>query len=158
MTARELLAFARDVFARADAPPEGVPAEVVYRSVINRAYYAAFTGAVAFLGRIGFVVNNSSSAHAAVQHALNNANAAALRSVSEDLSSLGTDRRRADYVPTDKAIGTRKAAEGALRTADAVLTALEGIPVAALGAIASGVLAWATTAGSTTVTRKSGTA
>lgn len=154
MTARELLAFARDVLARAESPPEGASEEVVYRSVINRAYYAAFTGAVAFLGRIGFAVNNSSSAHAAVQHALNNAQSAALRSVSQDLSLLGTDRRRADYVPTDKLIGTRKMAETAIRTADAVLTALESVPVADLGVIASAVLVWVTSSQSTTVTRK----
>jgi uncharacterized protein (UPF0332 family) len=158
MTARELLAFARDIFARAESPPEGVPEAVAYRTVINRAYYAAFTGAVAFLGRIGFEVNNSSSAHAAVQHSLNNANSAVLRTVSRDLRTLGGDRRLADYVPTDRSIGTRIAAEVALQLADAVLTALEGIPVADLGAIATGVLNWATMAGSTTVVRKSGKA
>lgn len=154
MTARELLALARDIFARAGTPPEGVPETVMYRTVINRAYYAAFTGAVAFLGRIGFVVNNSSSAHAAVQHALNNAKSAALSAVSTRLSNLGMDRRRADYVPTDVTIGTRKSAEAAIRMADDIPTALEGIAVADLGAIASGVLNWATLAGSTTITRK----
>lgn len=158
MTARELLAVARDLFARADAPPEGVPAAVMYRTVVNRAYYAAFTGAVAFLGRIGFVVNNSSSAHTAVQHALNNAKSAALRTASTDLSNLGGNRRLADYVPSNRTVGTRNAAEEAIRVADDILTALEGVPVADIGAIATAILNWATTVGSTTVTRKGGKA
>lgn len=158
MTARELLAVARDLCARADAPPEGVPAAVMYRTVVNRAYYAAFTGAVAFLGRIGFVVNNSSSAHTAVQHALNNAKSAALRTASTDLSNLGGNRRLADYVPSNRTVGTRNAAEEAIRVADDILTALEGVPVADIGAIATAILNWATTVGSTTVTRKGGKA
>jgi uncharacterized protein (UPF0332 family) len=158
MTAGELLALARDLCARADAPPDGVPEAVMYRSVINRAYYAAFTGAVAFLGRIGFVVNNSSSAHAAVQHALNNAKSVALSTVSTRLSNLGGNRRLADYVPSNRIVGTRNVAEEAIRVADDILTALEGVPVADLGAIAIAILNWATTAGSTTVVRKSGKA
>ncbi len=154
MTGRELLAFARDILARADAPPVGTTANVVYRSAINRAYYGLFTACVELLNRIGFEVNNSSTAHAHVQQALNNARQADAVDASSRLRALSIDRRRADYAPADPHIGTRATAEQCVASAEDALALLEGIAVADLGAIASGVLNWATLAGSTTITRK----
>jgi uncharacterized protein (UPF0332 family) len=137
MTGRELLAVARDLLERAEEAPAGCTASAMYRSAINRAYYGLFTACVATLNRVGFQVNNSSNAHAHVQQALNNS-------------------RQPDVV--DASSRLRALAEHAVTAAEGALTLLEGVPVADLGAIATAILNWATTAGSTTITRKSGKA
>jgi uncharacterized protein (UPF0332 family) len=158
MTGRELLAVARDLLERAEEAPAGCTASAMYRSAINRAYYGLFTACVATLNRVGFQVNNSSNAHAHVQQALNNSRQPDVVDASSRLRALSLDRRRADYAPADVLIGTRALAEHAVTAAEGALTLLEGVPVADLGAIATAILNWATTAGSTTITRKSGKA
>lgn len=155
MTGRELLALARDLLARAEPPPAGTTAATVYRAAVGRPYYATFTAAVAFLDRIGFEMRNSSTAHSQLQHAFNNSGSDVLVRLAETLRTLSTERRRADYVPKDHQIGTRRAAETAIGNADAALTALEGVPTEQLGAIASAVLAWVTSSQSDTIVRKS---
>jgi hypothetical protein len=157
MTGRELLALASDLFTRAGHPlAVGVTRDVLYRTVTNRAYYAVFTGAVEFLSRIGFVVNNSSTAHAHVQQALNNSGDTAVVGAANRLRTLSAERRRADYHPADPQIGTHGVADQSLILAEAALLALEQVPTAALGPIASAILIWSRAGGSTTVVPKAG--
>jgi hypothetical protein len=157
MTGRELLALARDLFDRAAQPlPAGVTPAVLYRTVTNRAYYAVFTSAVEFLGRVGFTVNNSSTAHAQVQYALNNSGYAEVVEAANRLRTLSAERRRADYQPTDLLIGTHAIAAQSLILAENAIQALENVPASALGPIASAILTWARTSASTTVVLKPG--
>lgn len=156
MTGRELLPLARDLFARGGQPPSGVTPDVFYRTVTNRAYYAVFTSAVEFLGRIGFVANNSSTAHAHVQHALNNSGAAEVVEAANRMRTLSAERCRADYHPADRQIGTQGVADQCLVLAEEAMLALEQVPTAALGSIASAILAWSNAVGSTTVVPRPG--
>ncbi|HEY1190697.1 MAG TPA: hypothetical protein VGE74_23905 [Gemmata sp.] len=130
------------------------------RSAISRAYYATFLVASALLDRIGFAVQNSPAAHAAVQYALNNSGDAALRAVASDLDSLHRDRRRADYDPRDKSAQQRAKAEEATQLAARIIARLDEVRDAAaperLGAIASAVSVWLKGAKSAGLRQKSG--
>ena len=67
------------------------------RSVISRAYYAAFHVAHEFLDRINVVVGQSPQAHVTVQQALNNSGDPNLAQASSWLRTLYQARLAADY-------------------------------------------------------------
>ena len=94
MDAREFLrlaeALSQDASGRALLTPALDPAAC--RTVISRAYYAAFHVAHEFLNRIKVVIGQSPQTHVTVQHALNNSGDSALVQVSSQLRTLYVER------------------------------------------------------------------
>ena len=163
MDGRCLLALAQKLVegVAAHAPLTGGDGAPECRSAISRAYYATFLVAAAYLDRIGFAVQNSPSAHAAVQFALNNSGDTALRGVGTDLERLHGERRRADYAMKDRNPETREYAEEAVRLAASAIARLDDVRDSAApertGAIAVAVSQWLKAAQTAGLRQKSGT-
>ena len=131
------------------------------RSAISRAYYATFHVAAAYLDRIGFAVENSPSAHVAVQYALNNSGDAVLRKVASDLSKLHSERRAADYETKKRHPEVLANAEETVALAASVVARLDEARDTAApertGAIAVAVAKWLKAAQTAGLRQKSGT-
>src|SRR5437016_3985124 len=67
------------------------------RSIISRAYYAAFHVARALLASWGFGMTKTGLCHEVVQKALNNSSDSDLQSVAGFMNTLYSERRVADY-------------------------------------------------------------
>ena len=162
MDGRRLLTLAQKLLegVGAGAPLTGGDGAPECRSAISRAYYGAFLVAGAFLDRIGFAVENSPAAHTAVQYALNNSGALALRRVASDLGRLHGERRRADYNLADRQPEQRIYADEAVNIGTAILSVLDDVRDTAapdrLGAIAGAISVWLRAAQSGGLRQKSG--
>lgn len=126
------------------------------RCAISRAYYAAYNVAVDYLDAIGFRTENVGACHTAVQYALNQSGNASLETVSTNLGTLYSERRKADYEMKNprpenvvQADAMVKLAESAIALVDAVRS-----DTSLWGAIATGVLAYITTSGTNALRRK----
>lgn len=162
MDARQFLRLAealiQDVSARALLTPALDAAAC--RSVISRAYYAAFHVALEFLERIKVVVGQSPQAHVTVQHALNNSGDPNLAQVSSWLRTLYQERLAADYDlarPTLEQPGraTQRAtlAGDLIDQLDRLLAGTAGVPFDPVSAAAT-ILNWAALTGKTNVKPK----
>src|SRR4051812_22851085 len=151
-------ALSRDTSGRALLTPALDPAAC--RTVISRAYYAAFHVAHEFLDRIKVVIGQSPQTHVTVQHALNNSGDATLAVVSSQLRTLYADRLAADYDLTRPTPEQSAQASHVLTLAQDVIAHLDRLtagtaavpfdPVAA----AQAILNWATVTGRANVRRK----
>jgi len=130
------------------------------RSVISRAYYAAFHLAHEFLDRIDVAVGQSPQAHVTVQHALNNSGDATLMAVSTTLRALHAERLAADYdlgraVPEQPAHAAAMVAYATdlIDQLDRLVAGTAGVPFDPVAAAAA-ILNWAAVTGKTNVKRK----
>jgi uncharacterized protein (UPF0332 family) len=151
-------ALANDLTTRALVVPAMDPA--VCRSVISRAYYAAFLVAQEFLDHIRVVVNRSPQAHVTVQYALNNSGDPTLVAVSSKLGKLQSERLNADYDlarlsserPT-QATSTLALAHQVIDQLDRLTAGTAGVPFDPVAAAAT-ILNWAAVTGKSNVKRK----
>lgn len=160
MDSRGYLTLAQQLVAgvQAKTPLTGGTGAPECRDAISRAYYAVYNFAVDFLNRIGFETVNNHSSHQAVQFALNQCGNDSLRTVSTNLNTLHSERRKADYdmrdphpERVDQAIAMVKVAESAIGRIETVQS-----DTSLLGAIAMAVLNYITTSQTTGLRRKSG--
>src|SRR5262245_14437134 len=162
MDARQFLRLAEvltnDLTGRALVFPALDPAAC--RSVISRAYYAAFHVAQEFLDQIKVVVGRSPQAHVTVQYALNNSGDATLVAVSSKLGKLQAERLAADYDLSRP--GTERPAQAAsmLTLAHEVIDQLDQLTAGTAGVpfdpvvAAAAILKWATVTGKSNVRPK----
>jgi len=74
------------------------------RTAINRSYYAAYNVAVNLLGKSGVIVPKSGAGHGKVGKCLGNCGIKSLEEAQSKLSNLYSDRIKADYRLTNKAV------------------------------------------------------
>src|SRR5438874_2357643 len=155
MDARQFLQLAealyQDISGRALLTPALDPAAC--RSVISRAYYAAFHVALEFLDQIKVVVGQSPQTHVTVQHALNNCGHATLAAVSTTLRALHAERLAADYDlgwPTPEqpaqAVLMVGYAGNVIDQLDRLVAGTAGVPFDPV-AVAAAILNWAAVTG-----------
>ena len=89
ITPHDFLTVAKDLAARAS--------EAEWRTVISRAYYAAFHTTRNLLKDLGFVAPYAWNVHNYLSARLSNSGDAQVQKAGADLSSLQRDRNRADY-------------------------------------------------------------
>ena len=162
MDARQYLQLAaalnQDMSSRALLTPALDPAAC--RSVISRAYYAAFHVAQEFLDQIKVVIGQSPQAHVTVQHALNNGGHATLAAVSTTLRALHAERLAADYdlawptpeLPAQAALMLGYAGR-VIDQLDRLAAGTAGVPFDPV-AVAAAILNWASVTGKSNVRRK----
>jgi uncharacterized protein (UPF0332 family) len=154
MDARQYLAFAKALAARVQNSDYLVGnGEPDCRSIVSRAYYAAFHVAIDLLLSIGLKVTDSGECHIAVQHALNNSQDADLVTAAVQLGTLYTERKAADYRLSDprteninQASAMATLAGSCSRMLDTCKTACQG-DVQRCSVIQTTILAWAKQAG-----------
>jgi uncharacterized protein (UPF0332 family) len=115
------------------------------RAAISRAYYAAYNGAVSFLGLVGLVPGKSHEGHLVLREILNNSGNEDLRRAGRILDSLHTERKSADYYLNDRRAESIRQAESVVRNAEEVFKLLDQViaePPALRGAIATAVHAY----------------
>jgi hypothetical protein len=162
MDARQFLrlaeALANDLTGRALLVPALDPAAC--RSVISRAYYAAFLVAQEFLDRIKVVVSRNPQAHVTVQYALNNSGDPTLVAVGSKLGILHAQRLAADYdlarpdpERPSQATTMLTLAQEVTDQLDRLLAGTAGVPFDPVAAAAA-ILNWASVTGKANVRKK----
>ncbi len=154
MDARQYLAFANALVARVQRSDCLIGlGEPDCRSIISRAYYAAFHVAVEYLLSIGLKVTDSGECHTVVQYALNNSQDMDLITVGVNLGTLYSERKAADYKMSDfrtenivQASLMAALTSGAISMLDACKAACLADPQRA-SSIETTILAWAVQAG-----------
>ena len=162
MDARQFLrlaeALANDLTGRALLVPALDSAAC--RSVISRAYYAAFHVGREFLDHIKVVVSRNPQAHVTIQYALNNGGDPTLVAVSSKLGILHSERLAADYDLGRPGPDRPTQATAMLTLAQEIIDQLDRLPAGTAGvpfdpaAAAAAILNWATVTGKTNVRRK----
>jgi uncharacterized protein (UPF0332 family) len=123
MNPQHFLVVAKELAKVSDGSPM---AEAKHRSAISRAYYAAFNAANKFLSnKAGIeIVDNTQSVHLTVRKPFLNCSNFVARQVSVELTSLASERTRADYDFDDTDPETGKNAEVACEKAQEVFDKL----------------------------------
>ena len=95
-----------------------------YRSIFNRSYYAAYNVGVNLLEDAGIAIKKNASGHGEVNNYLGNCGITEIKKAQSKLSSLASQRIKADYRLGEKAVEKHANAEKALLTAESIVEAL----------------------------------
>jgi uncharacterized protein (UPF0332 family) len=150
MNPRRFIELAREMVTRSHGGP-GTATEAEKRSAISRAYYGAFHVAVECLASLGIEATQSSHSHVVVRNGLNNCGDPDIELVGADLTTLYTNRLRADYRLGDRTISAN--ADQMTTLAEKVVAELDNhqrswrADASKREALATAILAWAKSAG-----------
>lgn len=95
------------------------------RSIFNRSYYAAYNVGVNLLKNAGIPINENATGHGQVKNYLGNCDIQEIKEAQSKLSSLSSQRIRADYRLCEKSVEKRANAEKALLTAESIIESLD---------------------------------
>jgi uncharacterized protein (UPF0332 family) len=117
MDSMDFLNFAKDLLKN-DKP-------INYRTAINRSYYAAYHVAVNLLEKSDVPIPKSGSGHGVVRRYLGNCGIKVIEEAQSKLSNLYSDRIKADYKLTNKAVEKKANAIKAIYSSENIITTFD---------------------------------